>query len=345
MTQAELGARAETNQRTVSAIENRRREPSLAVAQRIASVLGATDEELFGAPTPCGCGCGELTLAGYVEGHYRDGLRDYNARLVDAYDQYREEHGLLTTGEFAELAGLAESTLTTAVREKRLEPAERYPGEWPEESRPLLWRGEEAEDVKRKLRRHHRLGCSMNKLAYYAERRARRELEKETERVKCDLCGRNVERLTRYVRRAERERRRTVCSECLPEWVSALMKARRAVDSADPERPFDPAVARAYARALEAGREFERHAFSSWPKAQGRRPRLARNIATEAMFERGFSDAQIRQLIEQVEGVRVNERYVTRLRQEAGIRRRLSPAVTNGACHHPVRFVRSAFSV
>jgi hypothetical protein len=100
------------------------------------------------------------------------------------------------------------------------------------------------------------------------------------------------------------------------------MRARAAVHGADPSKPFSHEVHSAFERVLEIGLEFQKSLAQERKRRRGRPPTVGIDLAIEAMFARGFSDAQIRNLLQKIRGEPLNEQYVTRRRQEAKIRRR-----------------------
>jgi transcriptional regulator with XRE-family HTH domain len=167
----------------------------------------------------------------------------------------------------------------------------------------------------------------------YAEwRRQRFEVQPGSVASRCAICTRAVRRRSWFVRRAAEERRRFVCADCIGEWRRALMRSRRATDSAFPDRiASTPETEVAVDGLLLIAKDFERSVLERWPSGPGRRPPIQVNLAVEALFERGFTDLAIHSLLEAartrgslvISGVdgTLNPRYVERRRQEAQIYR------------------------
>lgn len=146
---------------------------------------------------------------------------------------------------------------------------------------------------------------------------------------RCSICGVEELRSRASALRADAQKRRTICKECLGPWTRALAEATGAARTIAPDGQVGPKLS-TFRRVLAIGTRFEKEKRAQWPRQLGRRPPLALNIAIEAMHVAGFSDDETFALIETMadQGVsipglptRPNSRYVTRRRQEAGIRR------------------------
>lgn len=131
----------------------------------------------------------------------------------------------------------------------------------------------------------------------------------------CDLCGlREVERWPSQVAAARAEERRWVCAECFPIWRRYLMAARRAVDELDPRVVHGPLELE---RLQRVARAFNDEMRRTWPAGRrGRRPQFADILVVEALFERGFTDRAVSELLGW------QERFAEKRRHRAKIRRR-----------------------
>jgi DNA-binding XRE family transcriptional regulator len=171
---------------TVYAIETRRVAPSLNLAARIAERLHVPQEQLFGPVGRCSCGCGGATYAEYLAAsHCPDagaGIAALNRRRLDNYRSFLATNGYASTEMLAAAAGVSSSGLTQAVR-NHVVTAERYPGDWPSATRPLIWRLAEADTVRDTIRAHHARELSQAKLRWWADRRAKgRRLQDDVEK-------------------------------------------------------------------------------------------------------------------------------------------------------------------
>lgn len=159
LTQQDIALGAGCTKGTVSEIERGARPPSHDLACRIADVLSADVEQVFGMSHTCGRdGCDRLTFSTYCKGHALPSaaivqlLVDATSRRVLDLERYCKRRGLEPTTKFAARIGRDRSTLNTAVREGRLPAPELYPGEWSQGSSPRLWRVADAELVESILR-------------------------------------------------------------------------------------------------------------------------------------------------------------------------------------------------
>jgi hypothetical protein len=153
--------------------------------------------------------------------------------------------------------------------------------------------------------------------------------------VPCCVCRKGLRRPLSKIKANQRSRCRHVCATCWP----PLRRARVAADVRLVRALAEGrSLSSAFMEVLEMGFRYEKEALSSWPTGVGRRPPLAVNLAIEVFHRGGFTDGQLRQLlngalangalsIPGVTGANLNKRYVERRRQQAQIRRRTSISV------------------
>jgi transcriptional regulator with XRE-family HTH domain len=197
LTQRELAELAGVSPSLIGQLERDGKTPSLELAEAIAQCLDVTVACLFGEPSPCKCGdCGELTLNDYREGHFRDAFATTNTERVRKFEVYKRETKLLDAGELAAAIGCHPHSLTEAARLGRMAPAffDRYPGDWPESSRPLLFKPEDGPAIQALLRDGRAESCRRLMTDWWARRRASGDTSGTRPRTgvvkPCPGCGR-----------------------------------------------------------------------------------------------------------------------------------------------------------
>ncbi len=152
--------------------------------------------------------------------------------------------------------------------------------------------------------------------------------------LSCFLCGRDVPVKASVAASKKTGKRRTTCEVCHLPWISALFRARWAIKGANQNRLDVVAAQTSFEDALAIGKGLQDKLYENWPHKLGRRPPIAVDLAIEAMYAAGYTDVEILYLLEKAratdntavlgiqKGKKLNDRYITRRRQESGIVRR-----------------------
>jgi transcriptional regulator with XRE-family HTH domain/DNA-binding transcriptional MerR regulator len=353
LTQGELAERAgcvaDCAFTTISGIENGRSWPSVALAKRLADALGQKPEAIFGEPHRCECGpgCKALTYSRFAESHAAAVAK---RAQTEGVERKRKRYRYLTAEEVANAAGCRPTTVRKYAWQGRLRSARKSPGR----TGRWLFTKSAVEEVKQLLahgKEQSRLASIRNAIERWSSPAAREEQSVRSREfwsspageelrqmmwpvpgrveVRCAVCGRAFETKRYRAREAAELHRRQFCDACYPLWSRALWDARHAATAQGVLTAFDQAYA--------VGVRFEKAVLKHWPTKLGRRPPLALDVAIEALFcWRGSTDAEIRYIVQsaldrnenplRIPGVKpgqeLNPRYVTRRREEAGIRRR-----------------------
>lgn len=151
----------------------------------------------------------------------------------------------------------------------------------------------------------------------YLERLASGELQSS-----CWICTAALDVAPAHAARAWRAKRRHVCEDCAELWLTALASTRWIFDRARPENPLHDANAEAVRRMLPVANRFKDDVEKRLPKRRGAPRKWAEILIVEVMYQAGFRDEGIRLVLDSVTSTSHASRYVTILRQRAGIRRR-----------------------
>jgi hypothetical protein len=152
----------------------------------------------------------------------------------------------------------------------------------------------------------------------------------------CSICLGPVERWPSQVKNAASRGNRFVCSGCIGHYRRAYAAAARVLDGTKPGTSISRRTRQAVEQVWAIGQDFESQIRQNAPGKTGRRRPIGVDFVIASFFRRGFSDAQIGQLLEKAlaEGKTIpglqgqtlakGAQHVTQRRQRANIRR--SPA-------------------